>query len=263
MRGSARSSRVDPKSYDAAIIFQPYFNNIIMIIPTGTLINVLAVIAGSLIGLSFRNILKDKYKQIVFQSLGLITIVLGISMAIDMRNPLIVIFSILIGGILGEFIRLEDKFDSIAVTIKTKLKLEDSKFTEGLISAFLLFCVGSMTILGAVNEGTSGDNSLLITKSVLDFFSSIALASTFGVGVLFSAIPMLIFQGGLTILASYLGSFFSTELISYLSAVGGLLITAIGINLLELKRIKTANLLPALLVVVVIFVVLRLLGVDL
>lgn len=224
-----------------------------MVIPLGTLINMGTVIAGSIVGIVFRNILPEKYKKIIFQGVGLFTIALGISMSVEMENPLIVIFAILIGGLIGELIKLEEFFENISGNLKRRLNLKGSQFSEGLITAFLIFCTGSMTILGAIQEGTGGDNSLLVTKSILDGFTSIALASTFGVGVMFSIIPMFIFQGGLTVLSSTFSEIFSESLIGYLSAVGGLMILGIGINLLEIKKIKVANFLPALLVVGVLY----------
>lgn len=224
-----------------------------MNIPVGTFINTFSVILGGSLGILIKNSLPEKYKKIIFQGIGLFTILLGISMAIPFPNPLIIIFSILIGGLIGVLINLEERLDNLSSILKKKLNLKDSKFNEGLITAFLIYCIGSMTILGAINEGISGDNSLLITKSVLDGFTSIALASTFGIGVIFSVIPMLIFQGGLTLLASFFGNFFTESLIQYLTSTGGILILGIGINLLELKKISVLNLLPSLIVVVVLF----------
>ena len=224
-----------------------------MNIPVGTFINIFSVILGGSLGILIKNSLPEKYKKIIFQGIGLFTILLGISMAIPFPNPLIIIFSILIGGLIGVLLNLEERLDNLSSSLKKKLNLKDSKFNEGLITAFLIYCIGSMTILGAINEGISGDNSLLITKSVLDGFTSIALASTFGVGVIFSVIPMLIFQGGLTLLASFFGNFFTESLIQYLTSTGGILILGIGINLLELKKISVLNLLPSLIVVVVLF----------
>lgn len=224
-----------------------------MNIPVGTFINIFSVILGGSLGILIKNSLPEKYKKIIFQGIGLFTILLGISMAIPFPNPLIIIFSVLIGGLIGVLLNLEERLDNLSSSLKKKLNLKDSKFNEGLITAFLIYCIGSMTILGAINEGISGDNSLLITKSVLDGFTSIALASTFGVGVIFSVIPMLIFQGGLTLLASFFGNFFTESLIQYLTSTGGILILGIGINLLELKKISVLNLLPSLIVVVILF----------
>jgi uncharacterized membrane protein YqgA involved in biofilm formation len=224
-----------------------------MAIPIGTFVNILSVIVGGSIGIVIKNSLPEKYKKIIFQGIGLFTIALGISMVLPFPNPLIIIFAILIGGLIGVLINLEEKLDILSTSIKKKLNLKDSKFNEGLITAFLIYCIGSMTILGAINEGVSGDNSLLITKSVLDGFTSIALASTFGVGVIFSVVPMLLFQGGLTVLASLLGNFFTESLIQYLTSTGGILILGIGINLLDIKKISVLNLLPSLVVVVILF----------
>ena len=175
-------------------------------------------------------------------------------MYIGTENPLFVIFAILIGGLLGEAVNLESFFNSISGKVKKKFNLKGSKFTEGLITSTLLYCIGSMTVLGAIEEGTGGGNTLLITKSVMDGFASLALASTFGIGVLFSILPMLVYQGGLTILASVLGGVLTESMIQYLSATGGLLILGIGINLLEIKKVKVANLLPSLVIVVILYV---------
>ena len=224
-----------------------------MTLPIGTFINILSVVIGGSIGLVIKNSVPEKYKTRIVQGIGLFTIVLGISMAIPFPNPLIIIFAILIGGLIGVLINLEKRLDNLSSSIKKKLNLKDSKFNEGLLTAFLIYCIGSMTILGAINEGVSGDNSLLITKSVLDGFTSIALASTFGIGVIFSIVPMLIFQGGLTIFASIFGNFFTESLIQYLTSTGGILILGIGINLLDIKKISVLNLLPSLLVVVLLF----------
>jgi hypothetical protein len=224
-----------------------------MNLPIGTFVNIATVIVGSGIGLFIREKLPEKYKKIIFQGIGLFTIALGLSMVLPIPNPLIIIFSVLIGGLIGVFLNIEERLDNLSTVIKKKLKLKDSQFNEGLITAFLIFCIGSMTILGAINEGIKGDNSLLITKSVLDGFTSIALSSTFGIGVMFSAIPMLIFQGGLTVLASFLGDFFTESLIQYMACTGGILIVGIGINLLEIKKISVLNLLPSLVIVVILF----------
>jgi hypothetical protein len=226
-----------------------------MILPIGTFINMGSVIAGGLLGLLLKNFIPEKFKTIVFQGIGLFSIALGISMYIGVENPLFVIFALLIGGLIGEAVKLEDFFNSISEKVKKKFNLKESKFTEGLITSTLLYCIGSMTVLGAIEEGTGGGYTLLVTKSVMDGFASIALASTFGIGVLFSIIPMLVYQGGLTILASALGNLLSDTLIQYLSAVGGLLILGIGINMLDIKKIKVANLLPSLIVVVILYVI--------
>ena len=165
---------------------------------------------------------------------------------------LVVIFSMILGGIFGELIALKEILTALSESVKHLFAIEDNLFTEGLITSFLLFCVGSMTIVGAIEEGLEGKRELLYIKSTLDGVSSIAFASTYGVGVLFSIFPMLIFQGGMTVLANKLQHLFTATIINQLNGVGGLLIIGIGINLLHLGEINIENLLPALVVVVVL-----------
>lgn len=220
--------------------------------PIGTLVNIIAVIIGSTIGLLLGNKFPDKIKSIAFQSLGLISLLIGMQMALKVENPLTLIFAILIGAIIGELVNLEKIFENAGNFLKQKVKSKNDKFTEGLVTAFLIFCVGSMTVVGSINEGVSGNKTLLFTKSLLDGFTSIALASTLGVGVLFSIIPMLILQGGLTIFAGMFQSFFTTSLINQLTAVGGILILGIGLNILEIKKIRVVNMLPALIIIIIL-----------
>ena len=171
-------------------------------------------------------------------------------MALKANDLLVIVFSLVFGAIIGESIDLEKMTDVLTNKLKRKIKVKDERFTEGLLTAFLLFCMGSMTILGAFDEGMKGDTTLLITKSVMDGFAAMALASAFGIGVSFSAIPLLIYQGGLTLFAGYLGSFFSEAMITELTAVGGILLIGLGINILEIKKIKIFNIIPALVLVV-------------
>ncbi len=215
----------------------------------GTFVNVATVLAGSVIGVLFKSRLPEKLTQTVFQSLGLFTLALGFIMAIKAQNFLIIVFSLVLGAIVGELIDLEKRTDNFSEKIKQKIKIKDEKFSEGMLTAFLLFCMGSMTILGAFDEGMKGDTTLLITKSVMDGFAAMALASAFGVGVGFSVIPLLLYQGGLTIFASYLGKFFTDIMITEMTALGGILLIGLGINILEIKKIKIFNILPALLFV--------------
>ncbi|WP_462327481.1 DUF554 domain-containing protein [Desulfobaculum sp.] len=225
-----------------------------MIIPTGTLINVAAVLAGGITGLIISTRMPENIRSIVFQGLGLFTLVLGMSMALKMTNPLPIIFSLVIGGIIGELCKLETLFENFGGAIKKRVGSKNDLFIDGLITAFLLFCVGSMTIIGAFDEGLRGDPTLLLTKSMLDGFAAIVLAATFGVGVLFSVIPLFIFQYGLTLLASALQGWFSDPIITQLTATGGILILGIGLTVLDIKRIRLSNLLPSLVLVVILTV---------
>lgn len=220
--------------------------------PYGTFINMAAVLLGGVIGILLHQNLPKSVQLIAFQAIGLCTLFLGVQMSLQVKDPLILIFSVLIGGVVGELLHLDQRIDGLSDRLKQLVRSSDANFTQGMVSAFLIFCIGSMTIVGALNEGISGDRSLLLTKSVLDLFTSIALASTYGVGVIFSIIPMLIFQGGLTVFASQFGDLFGATLLAQLTATGGILILGIGINLLDIKQIKVINMLPALLVAVVL-----------
>lgn len=216
---------------------------------TGTFVNFGAVILGSTIGLIIHRNLPKRYVQVVFQIMGLFTLVLGFKMAFEGKKLLVIIFSLILGGLLGEVLKIDDWVNSLGNRIKKLTKSKNDTFSEGLITAFLLFCVGSMTILGAIEEGMGGKPELLLIKSLMDGISSIALTVAFGIGVMFSAIPLLLFQGGLTILASLAGEFINAGIITEVTATGGVILIGLGINLLEIKKIKVVNLLPAMLIV--------------
>lgn len=222
-----------------------------MIWPKATIVNILTVTIGSLLGLWLNQLFSENFQDILFQAVGLGTLLIGIRMALKLPDGyiLIFIFSLILGGLWGEWIDLSSKITGLSDTLKVWVGNEDSQFSEGLITAFLLFCVGSMTIVGALEEGMNKNRELLYTKSILDGFSAIALTAAYGIGVWFSVIPMLIFQGGLTVLASRLKNYFSPKVIDSLSALGGILIIGISILLLKLGEIHLQNLLPSLLVI--------------
>lgn len=214
----------------------------------GTIVNIVAVIIGSSIGLIIHKKLPERLVKVTFQVLGLFTILLGIKMALESQNLLILIFSLLLGSLLGSGLKLNDGLEKQTEKLNKRFGGKDQSFNKGLITAFLLFCVGSMTILGAIEEGMNDNPELLLIKSLMDGFSSIALTVAFGIGVMFSVIPLLIFQGGLTILAMWLGSFFPEIYITEITAVGGIILLGLGLNLLEITKIKLIDLLPAILV---------------
>jgi uncharacterized protein len=217
----------------------------------GTLVNTVAVIAGGIAGVLLKKKMPERVKKIYFQAIGLFTIAIGISMVADMQHILIVVVSLALGSLLGEWINLEKLTAHWSDFLKKRFKIGSETFSEGLISSFLLFCVGSMTILGAIQEGTGGSPDLLFTKSLMDFFSSILLASAFGIGVAFSAIPLLLFQGSITLLAMGASHFFSEIIVLGLTNTGGILLIGLGINILEIKKIRVMNMLPSLLFVVI------------
>ncbi len=218
----------------------------------GTLVNVGAIIVGSVIGLFIRTKLPQRIIKIVFQGIGLFAIFLGVKMALKTDHLLIMVLSIVIGSIVGELINIEKGINNLSEYLKRKIKLSSDKFSEGLITAFLLFCLGSMTILGAIEEGLGGRPNLLMTKSLMDGFSSIALTASLGIGVIFSVIPLLIYQGGLTLFAGSLQHVMPSILINELTAVGGILLIGLGINILEILKIRISNMLPSLVIVIIL-----------
>jgi uncharacterized membrane protein YqgA involved in biofilm formation len=224
------------------------------LMPIATFVNMLTVVIGSLLGLWLQQFFPPNIEAIIFQAIGLGVLVIGISMALKVPDGyfLIFIFSLIIGGILGELLSVQTAINHWGDTLRDSLSIGDERFTEGLVTAFILFCVGSITIVGAIEEGLYGKRELLLIKSTLDGFTSIAFASTYGIGVLFSIFPMLIVQGGLTVLASAGKRFFTETIIAQLSAVGGVLIVAVSINMLKLGTMNIENLLPAILVVVLL-----------
>ena len=217
-----------------------------MNLPVGTLVNASAIVAGGLLGLLLHGRFPDGVKRLVFQGLGLAVLVIGLQMALKMDRPLVVVFSLMLGGIAGELLRIEERLEALGDTVKALARSSNALFTDGLVTASLIYCVGSMAILGALDEGLRADPTILFTKATLDGFAAIPLASTYGVGVLFSAVPILIYQGSMSLLAGSIRDVATPDLINQITATGGLLIVAIGINLLELTRIKISNFLPAL-----------------
>ena len=221
---------------------------------TGTLINVGAIIVGSIIGILLNKGLPKNINSIIFQALGLFSVFLGISLAFETNNNfLIICMSLIIGGILGEVFKLSIRTENMSDLLKKKLNNSNPRFTEGLITATMIFSVGSMAIIGPLNEALKGDATLVLTKSMMDGVTSIALSAAFGRGVIFSAIPVLLIQGGIGLGANSLQSFFSDLLVAEISAVGGILILGIGISILEIKKINVINLLPSMFVVIPLF----------
>lgn len=223
----------------------------------GTLINMGTVLVGGSIGLALKGELPPNMEKIVTQGLGLITIVIGLQMAIETQNIFIPMASIVIGGILGELCGIKNGLDRFGDHLKQRLGScftteLGREFSQGFVTASLVFCVGPMTILGAIQDGLTGDYSLLAIKAGLDGFASIAFAASMGAGVLFSLITLLVYQGGLTLVAAlFRGMLTGAEVsqslaVTELSATGGILIIGIGLVLLEITDVKITNYLPAI-----------------
>ena len=223
-----------------------------MVLPIGSLINALVVIFGGMLGMLLGNRLPERVREIVFQGLGMCTLVIGMSMALKTGNPLYMVGSVLLGALIGEGLRLEDGIARGSDRLKKALRSGNGRFTDGFVSATVLFCIGAMAILGPPQEGLDGDMTTVLTKSMLDFFASIAFGAAYGSGVMWSALPLLLYQGSITVFAKSIRPLLSDMMLVELTAVGGVIILGIGINLLELKKIRLSNFLPALVVSVLL-----------
>jgi uncharacterized membrane protein YqgA involved in biofilm formation len=211
-------------------------------------VNVGAVVVGSLVGMLFHARLPRRLTAVAFQGIGLFTLFIGFTMATKTQHLLVLIFSIVLGAIAGELLDIDRHLNRFGDCLKAKLKSGSARFTEGLVTAFLLFCMGSMTVLGAIEEGLGGKPNLLVAKSVLDGFASAALAASMGIGVLSSIIPLFVYQGALTLFAGSLKPVLSTAVVNEITAAGGLILIGLGINILEIRQLKVLNMLPALVV---------------
>lgn len=218
----------------------------------GTIVNTVAVIAGGSLGLLLKKNMPERITKIYFQAVGLFTFAIGISMVWNIDRILIIVSSLVAGSIIGEWIDIEAGAEKLSEWLKKKFRIGNERFSEGLITSFLLFCMGSMTILGAIQEGLENNSDLLLTKSFMDGFSSLLLGSALGIGVVFSAIPLFVFQGGITLLAMWASNFFTPEIISGITAVGGIMLIGLGINLLDIKKLRIMNMLPSLVIVVIL-----------
>lgn len=219
----------------------------------GVFTNTLLVFLGSLVGLLLKRGIPENIKKIVLIGLGLFTCILGIKMGLKMERPLITVLSLVVGGALGETLRIEAFLEEIGTKLKRLVKTQDeASFAQGFVTASLLFCVGPMTILGCLQAGLENNPELLFVKSLMDGVSSIILCSTLGIGVMFSAVAVLIIQGSLTLLAQQLHFLTDAIYLSDFTSVGGIIIFAIGIKLLGIKQIKVGNFLPALIIVLLL-----------
>lgn len=226
----------------------------------GTIINTAGVIVGGLLGLVLKNGIAKRFKKILMQGLGLSTIFIGISGvlkymlvvengSISTRGTMLLIFSLVIGCLLGQWIDIESKMETLGVKLKAAVRVKnDNRFVEGFVTASLIICVGAMAIVGSMQDGLSGDSSMLIAKALLDFVLVAILAAAYGVGVVFSAIPIFVYQGAITLIAALFGSVIRDILIEELSFVGSALIFCVGANLVREKTFRVANMLPALLI---------------
>ncbi|AEJ45178.1 protein of unknown function DUF554 [Alicyclobacillus acidocaldarius subsp. acidocaldarius Tc-4-1] len=225
----------------------------------GTIVDVIAIVVGTAIGYMLPRI-PDRMRETVTIGVALCVIAIGLSMALsDMNDIVLIIFSVVMGAVTGELLQIEMRLDRVAHQLEDRFRrLYRGPIAQGFISATLLFCVGSMSIVGAVQDGLQGDHKTLFAKSVLDGFSAVVLTSTLGPGVGLAAIPVLVYQGLIALISHWFGSFLDTPLvIEPITAAGGLLIVAIGIQLAGLRRISVPNLLPAIVIAPMVKVVIH------
>ena len=222
----------------------------------GTIVNVFAIIAGSLLGLLFSKGIRKNYEEIILSGVGLSVILIGIKSALASEELMVVIFSVIIGAILGEWLRIEERLEKLGTFLEARVsaKSSDSRsFARGFVTASLVFCVGSMAIVGSLESGLTGNHQTLFAKSIIDGVTSIIFASTMGLGVMFSAAAVLFYQGLITISASLAKDLLVPETIAQMTSVGGLLIMAIGMNMLGITKIRVGNLLPSIFLPLVYF----------
>jgi len=215
-----------------------------------TIINCILVLIGSFVGILFKNRISQRLAISITHALGLCVLGIGISSAVKTQNVLCVIICMVVGTLLGEALNIEGRLDGAGEYLRVKLvkQGENSRFTEGFVTASVLYCVGSMAIMGALEAGINHNYSILISKGVIDGVTSISFAAAMGVGVAFSVVPMLIYQGALTLLASVAGPYLGAAVVIEMSAVGGTIIAGIAINMLGLgkNKLRVGNLLPAI-----------------
>lgn len=223
----------------------------------GTIVNTVLVLIGSGIGLIIKGGIKENYQKIVMEAIGLCVLFVGASSALNGMNnganPVLFIVSMALGALIGEFLKIEDKLNGLGMFLEKKLGGKQSNVAQGFVTASLTFCVGSMAILGSFESGIMGVHTTLFTKSMLDFVSAIVFSSSLGVGVAFSAVVVFVYQGLLTLFASFLQPFLTSQIITEISIVGGIMIFGLGLNMLGIKKIKTGNMLPALVVPVIFY----------
>ncbi|MCC6147425.1 MAG: DUF554 domain-containing protein [Anaerolineaceae bacterium] len=221
---------------------------------TGTWINVTAVFAGSLLGLMLGQRIPERIRHTVMSAIGFFTLALGIQMFIKTTNAIVVLLSLLIGVLLGEWWKIEDRIEKLGKWIELRLSgrssdQEQSHFVQGFLATSLLYCVGPLAILGAIQDGLTADYSILSAKAVLDGFTSIAFSSALGIGVILSSIPLLLYQGGISLAAAQLQQLVTPAMMTEMTATGGIILIALAVStILHIYRVRVGNMLPALLV---------------
>ena len=219
----------------------------------GTLVNSFAIFVGGIIGILFKNFIPEKITEALLKASGLAVITVGIKLSLVGENLTLLIMSVIIGTGIGELINIERKLDNFGAFVESKMKNKQSNVNLGFVTCTLMYCVGSMSIMGAIQSGLTGNHEILFSKAVLDGIMSATMAVSMGVGVILSSVSVLIYQGIITLLAQLMQTLLSDVVVTEMTAIGGTLIMAIGLNFLEIKRIKVGNMLPAVFLPIVYF----------
>lgn len=223
----------------------------------GSIVNAVAIIIGGTAGSIVKKGISERFSNLIISALGLLTLALGMMFAIESKNILVVVFSLVIGAVLGEWADIEKRMNDLGDYIQDKLKVGEGSFSEGFVAASLLFCVGSMAIMGSLQSGLMNDHKILFTKAVMDGVIAVVFSSTMGIGVALSFAPVLVYQGSIALLASVVSPYLSTEVVTEMTATGGILLLGVGMNILNLRKIKVGNMLPAIFIPIILMLFIK------
>lgn len=221
----------------------------------GTIVNTIAIFTGGIVGSLFGSRFTKRYSDIVLNAIALSVLLVGLLGAMKTENVLLVIACMAIGSLLGEFMKIEERLNFLGDALQQKFSSSKSNIAEGFVTATLIYCIGSMAILGSIESGISGIHTTLFAKAILDGVSALVFSATLGIGVALSGVAVFIYQGSITLLASQASEILTVDAIRELSAVGGLLIMTIGLNVLKITKIKVGNMLPAVFLPVIYYII--------
>lgn len=223
----------------------------------GSIANAAAIIIGGVAGSIFKRGFSERFSSLILSALGLFTLAIGMMFAIESKNIMVVVFSLVLGAILGEWIDIEKRMNDLGDFVEDKLKAHEGNFSKGFVTASLLFCVGSMAIMGALQSGLVNDHKILLTKAIMDGIIAVVFASTLGIGVALSFLPVFIYQSAITLLAFVIAPYLNGAVITEMTATGGVLLIGVGINILEIKKIKVGNMLPAIFLPIILMLIIK------
>jgi len=224
----------------------------------GVIVNTLSILAGATIGLVFKKGIPERFSNTIIHGVALAIILIGLLGALEATNILLVIFSLVIGGIIGESIRIEKRLEGFGDLLQKKFSKNNSDIASGFVATTLIYCIGPLAIIGALNSGLLGDHSILFSKSLIDGVTAVVFAATLGIGVLFSGVSVFIYEGSIALLSFTLKDLLVGEVLTNMSAIGGLLIIALGIKMISNIKIKVGNLLPAIFIPIIYYIILDL-----